>query len=112
MARGGFLERSHNPFVRAALLQRCPAISEYLPADTATLFDKYVPLIDIETTLELTKLFNLLPGILGVAFRWHDSQQEMQDSLHRFKWSYVYVLDMARPGLVLFTVFFTFLSCL
>ena len=68
MARGVFLERYHNPFVTAALLQRCPALTGYLLVDTATLFDKYVPFIDMEITLELTKILNLLIGMLGVAF--------------------------------------------
>ena len=68
MACGESLERFHYPFVRAALLQCCPAIVWYLTVDTDIIFDKYVPLISTETTLELTKLFNLLPGILGLAF--------------------------------------------
>ena len=68
MARGESLERFHDPFVTAAILTRCPAIAGYLPVDTRTLFDRYVPTIDIETTLELTKMFSLLPGMLGVAF--------------------------------------------
>ena len=32
------------------------------------LFNKYFPLINIEATLKLAKLFNLIPGMLGVAF--------------------------------------------
>ena len=50
VARGESPERFHNPFVRASLLVLCPAIAGLLPVDTATLFDKYVPFIDIETT--------------------------------------------------------------
>ena len=68
VARGESLERFHDPFVTAAILTRCPAIAGYLPVDARTLFDRYVPTIDIETTLELTKMFSLLPGMLGVAF--------------------------------------------
>ena len=68
VACGESLERFHDPFVRASLLVCCPVIAGLLPADTATLFDKYVPLIDIETTLELTKLFNLFHVMLGLAF--------------------------------------------
>ena len=68
VAHGESLERVYDPFVGASLLICCPAIAGLLPADIATLFGRYVPLIDIETTLELTKLFNLLPGMLCVAF--------------------------------------------
>ena len=68
MARGESPERFHDSFVRASLPVRCPAVAGLLSIDTATFFDKCVPLVDIETTLELTKLFNLLPGMLGVVF--------------------------------------------
>ena len=68
VACGESRERFHNIFVRTALFQRCPVTAGYLPVDTATLFDKYVPLIEMETSLDLTNLFNLLPGILDVVF--------------------------------------------
>ena len=56
-----------DPCVRAALLQRCSKIVTYVPNSDNSLFRKYVPLIDTETTLELTKIITVTPGLLGVA---------------------------------------------
>ena len=54
-------------WVRAALLQRCQAITIYLASSEDSLFQRYVPLIGMETTLELTNMFTLIPGMLGIA---------------------------------------------
>ena len=56
-----------DPWVRAALLQCAPAMVNYLLMPEDALYQKYVPLVDIETTLELTKMFTLIPGMLGIA---------------------------------------------
>ena len=78
VACGESLERFHDLFVRAPVLQRCPAIAGYLPVDTVTLFGKYVPLNVMETSLHLnlnsvlsfmmSKFSNLLTVMLVVAF--------------------------------------------
>ena len=52
--------------MRASLILRCPAIGSCLPMRARTL-DKFVDIVDMETTLELTKMFNLIPGMLCVA---------------------------------------------
>ena len=67
LARGEPLDRMMDPWVTAAFLQCAPAIATHLPTSEDSLFQRYGPLIDMETTLELTKMFNLIPGMLGVA---------------------------------------------
>ena len=68
LSRGEPMERMLDPFVRAAFIVRAPAIGAFLPNNADTLYNKFVTIIDMETTLELTKMFNLIPGMLGVAF--------------------------------------------
>ena len=67
LARGESLKRFMCPWVQAALVVCCPAIATFLPKKAETLFDKFVPIIDMETTLELTKIFELLPGELVIS---------------------------------------------
>ena len=67
LARGESPDRMMDPWVRAALLQRCPSTVTYLSDSEDSLFQRYVPLIGMETTLELTNMFTLIPGMLGIA---------------------------------------------
>ena len=62
------MERMLDPFVRAAFIVHAPAIGAFLQNNTDTLHNKFVTIVDMETTLELTKMFNLTPGMLCVAF--------------------------------------------
>ena len=67
LARGEYLDRMMDLWVRAAVLQHAPVIASYLPNYEDSLSQRYVPLVNMETTLELTKMFNLIPGMLGIA---------------------------------------------
>ena len=57
-----------NPFVRAAFIIHAPAIGVFLPNNADTLYNKFVTIVDMKITLELTKIFHLILGMLGVAF--------------------------------------------
>ena len=97
--------------MRAALLQRCHTIVEYLSVDTATIFDRYVPLINTNTTLELTKLFNLLSGMIGVEFDGAavNKQYKTLYTVSKGEMS-MFLTWQDLPESILFIVLFYFLS--
>jgi hypothetical protein len=57
-----------DPMVIAALTIRQPPMKSLIPQNTATIHLKYVVPIDITTTTELVKYFDLLPGMATVLF--------------------------------------------
>ena len=66
VARGEPPERFMDPHVKAAFFAHTPA-SKYYPNTAKTIYQKYVPRVDVESTIELIKCLQLMPGHSSVA---------------------------------------------
>ena len=67
VARGDTLDRFEDPYVKASLLMRHPALAKFIPGDRKTVFTKYVVETDTYSLLEIVSLFGFVPGLLSVA---------------------------------------------
>ena len=66
LSRRESLVRFKDPYVRAALSERCPGIEKFLPTDENTLYDNYALDIDRECLDELMGYIKKLPGLINV----------------------------------------------
>ena len=67
MHRAEPLGRLLDPYARAALMQRHPAIHDFLPRNEETIYNRYVLFIDTETTHELKSFIQKIPGRINIA---------------------------------------------
>jgi hypothetical protein len=67
LSRGESPARLLDPFVKAALLVRYPAIWPLLPRDVATIYNTYVVSIDHATTNQLKHFIQKIPGRCNIA---------------------------------------------
>ena len=67
LSRGEPPTRLLDDYVRAALLQRHPALFRFLPHDAGTIYNKYIVPIDAQAEAELATFISRLPGCINVA---------------------------------------------
>ena len=67
MHRGDPPGRLLDPYVKAGLLQRHPALWDFLPRDEETIYNRYIIFVDHETTDELTSFIKKIPGRCNIA---------------------------------------------
>lgn len=67
LARGEPISRLLDNYVVASIMMRHPAITNFLPRNTGTIFDKYVIKIDNDTTKELQTFIAKLPGLISIS---------------------------------------------
>ena len=67
MHRGDPPGRLLDPYVKAGLLQRHPALWDFLPRDEETIYNRYIIFVDHETTDELRSFIKKIPGRCNIA---------------------------------------------
>ena len=67
LARGEPHTRLLDDYVKASLLQRHPAIWNFLPRNSETIYNRYIISVDHNTTDELKRYIKKIPGRVNVA---------------------------------------------
>ena len=67
LSRGEPPTRLLDDYVKASLMQRHPALWDYLPRDAETIYNRYIIQVDYNTTDELKTFIKKLPGRLNIA---------------------------------------------
>jgi len=67
VARGEPVNRLLDPYVRAAIIARNPAIAHFLPRDVETIFSNYVVPIDQSALEEMKDFIKRLPGFVNIS---------------------------------------------
>ena len=123
LSRGEPPTRLLDDYVKASLLQRHPALWDYLPRDAETIYNRYIIQVDYNTTDELKTFIKKLPGRLNIAMDGatvngkqkvnifafyihpftdkyilqHHSLILFQDFIHSFKSRVLHLCHLVRP---------------